>query len=280
MMIIVNVSKSALSGRREVNLVDSRSRGSLAAVSPPHITMPAIDGNYTGVSFARAHPPPPLTRSRLPGRRAHLDRPQQRRARPRRAARAARSRATRALRRARRPRHWLQRRPGQRRHWHPPPPPPPHARTPADAPAPALAFAPRSVTGIDKDAALVNKAKSHLSFRWSRLGPAGEVDYFPASAVLAAGHVPYPVPVDAARFPHNVHFAAVDFVRAPAEAARYGVVLMLSVVKWMHLQGGDQGLTLWPLGEYTIGLMFSKKRAPECFRKGGRILGDGRVLCV
>lgn len=81
-----------------------------------------------------------------------------------------------------------------------------------------------------------------MSFRWSRLGPDGEIDYFPASSVLESGHVPYP-PVSEA-FPHNVRFVAEDFVASPlpeVEFGRYGVVMMLSVIKWLHLEGGDEG---------------------------------------
>jgi 7SK snRNA methylphosphate capping enzyme len=143
----------------------------------------------------------------------------------------------------------------------------------------ALHFSPRSVTGIEADPGLVNKSKSHLSFRWSRLGPGGEVDWFPASSVLSHGHVPYPPYPSASdsssgsegkgkgkqgeeeeaprwKFPHNVTFECRDFV-ADALASRekgYGtekefdVVLMLSVVKWLHLEGGDDGICFPPFG--------------------------------
>ncbi|KAF8241892.1 S-adenosyl-L-methionine-dependent methyltransferase, partial [Wilcoxina mikolae CBS 423.85] len=107
----------------------------------------------------------------------------------------------------------------------------------------ALNFNPLCITAIDRDPTLISKAKSHLSFRWSRLGPGGEIDYFPASSVERGGHVPYPPRSEG--FPHNVFFVHQDFLEGEVEGEEeggYGVVMMLSVVKWIHLQGGDVGL--------------------------------------
>ena len=85
---------------------------------------------------------------------------------------------------------------------------------------------------------LVHKAKSHLSFRWSRLGPNGEIDFFPASSV-EAGHIPYP---RRDGFPTNVSFERGDFLAWQTEKTEaYSVVTMLSVIKWIHLEGGDDG---------------------------------------
>lgn len=105
------------------------------------------------------------------------------------------------------------------------------------------------------------KAKSHLSFQWSRTGPAGEPCFFPVSSVLTHGHRPYPprpdadlststvaAAVDTPEFPWNVSFRCEDFATSLArdntagEHGAYDVVLALSVVKWIHIHGGDAGL--------------------------------------
>lgn len=105
------------------------------------------------------------------------------------------------------------------------------------------------------------KAKSHLSFRWSRLGPNGEMDYFPASAVERNGHVPYP-PSEGG-FPRNVSFVCGDYLQGEEEEeeGKYGVVVMLSVLKWMHLAGGDDGLR-------------------RVFRKTHRVLETGGLFVI
>ncbi|CCX34556.1 Bicoid-interacting protein 3-domain-containing protein [Pyronema domesticum] len=131
----------------------------------------------------------------------------------------------------------------------------------------ALHFAPTLVQGIDKDPILVSKAKSHLSFRWSRLGPNGEIDYFPASSLEKEGHVPYPTDdaevldydgdgeamdttadgeqeasIGHGGFPHNVKFIRADYHDWKTELAQWDTITMLSVVKWLHLERGDEGL--------------------------------------
>ena len=109
----------------------------------------------------------------------------------------------------------------------------------------ALRFRPAFVTGLDPDGALIAKAKSHLSFRWSRLGPNGELDYFPASAVEKFGHVPYPLAEDAGEgLPHCVGFLNADFVdwKVGENKGQFRTVLMLSVSKWIHLVHGDYGV--------------------------------------
>lgn len=113
----------------------------------------------------------------------------------------------------------------------------------------AICFNPLTVTGVDIDPELVKKARSHLSFRYSRT--ASETitgndpkrnNYFPISSVIEHGHRPYPEDSVAAKFPHNVEFHCEDWARTSiSEAGPYDVVLALSMVKWVHLQHLDEG---------------------------------------
>ncbi|KAL7270388.1 hypothetical protein RUND412_006909 [Rhizina undulata] len=135
----------------------------------------------------------------------------------------------------------------------------------------ALTYSPQTVTGVEIDGELVQKAKSHLSFRYSRTAPEGTAEedlkgrdvtnYFPISSVMSHGHRPYPHAEDA--FPRNVKFIHWDFASAevPLEEGGFETVLALSVVKWIHLQNGDEGLksffrkvhaTLAPHGHFVL----------------------------
>ena len=108
----------------------------------------------------------------------------------------------------------------------------------------ALHFSAASATGIDLDPALIVSAKSHLSFVYSRLEPELHPEgrprevYFPVSAVQKHGQVPYPLHTE--EFPRNVRFEDADVLQYGGEGV--DVVLMLSVLKWVHLWGGDEGL--------------------------------------
>lgn len=111
----------------------------------------------------------------------------------------------------------------------------------------AISFLPATVTGVDIDLELVQKAKSHLSFRYSRTAPdagAGSerINYFPISSVLHHGHRPYPEDLDSTRLPRNVAFRCEDWAKIPiSEPESYDVILALSMVKWVHLQHLDEG---------------------------------------
>jgi len=109
----------------------------------------------------------------------------------------------------------------------------------------ALHFQPRSIHGVDIDPQLIKKAHIHLSYRYSRVGPTGEPDYFPTSSVAEHGHRSYPTDPYFMGFPRNVTFADEDWgaeMLDGDQTAVYDVVLALSVVKWIHIHHGDRGL--------------------------------------
>ncbi|KAI0089135.1 Bicoid-interacting protein 3-domain-containing protein [Irpex rosettiformis] len=70
-------------------------------------------------------------------------------------------------------------------------------------------------------------------------------EYFPSSCEHMFGPLPIP-PKGAAdtAFPHNVVFHTADWVTSdiPEDIEGYDVVVAFSVSKWIHLNGGDEGL--------------------------------------
>lgn len=124
----------------------------------------------------------------------------------------------------------------------------------------ALNFDAASVTGVDIDENLIKQARSHLSFRSSRVRPATHetaraTDYFPISAVLQHGHRSQHLvsrdaiaqTSDSAISPFQwpeVTFVCEDWAVSnnPATSGPFHVLLALSVVKWIHLEHLDEGL--------------------------------------
>ncbi|KAI0722239.1 Bin3-domain-containing protein [Cerioporus squamosus] len=82
----------------------------------------------------------------------------------------------------------------------------------------------------------------------NRSNSAGSADYFPVSCEHMFG----PLPIidvaapgnDAEAFPHNVSFRTADWVdnEIPEDSEGYDVVVAFSISKWIHLNGGDEGL--------------------------------------
>ncbi|KAM5531932.1 hypothetical protein V8D89_014402 [Ganoderma adspersum] len=140
----------------------------------------------------------------------------------------------------------------------------------------------KRVIGVDIDDTLVSAAWKHRRSVWSQQGPAdriyhdgsttnsstpdsrkwrrsyqsdgelladsGPANYFPASFEHMFG--PLPIPTSRAgkdatdAFPHNVTFRSADWVNdeVPEDAEGYDVVVAFSISKWIHLNGGDDGL--------------------------------------
>ncbi|KAF2448936.1 Bin3-domain-containing protein [Karstenula rhodostoma CBS 690.94] len=103
------------------------------------------------------------------------------------------------------------------------------------------------VVGVDIDPNLVHKAEHLYSLKASRVRPpahssAPTIDYYPMSAVLRHGRIP--ASVSAAPHWPSVRFVAADWVLStdPALAGPYHVILVLSVIKWIHLEHLDEGL--------------------------------------
>ncbi|KIY45103.1 Bin3-domain-containing protein [Fistulina hepatica ATCC 64428] len=132
----------------------------------------------------------------------------------------------------------------------------------------AQAYGASTVVGVDIDATLVRGAWRRRRVVWSLCFPedGGKLDlhgsasprgvgkicppkstyYFPASCEHMFGPLPIlPSESDTkSRFPHNVRFRVADWVieTIPEDKDGYDVVLALSVTKWVHLNGGDDGL--------------------------------------
>ncbi|KAK7189658.1 hypothetical protein DPSP01_012900 [Paraphaeosphaeria sporulosa] len=111
----------------------------------------------------------------------------------------------------------------------------------------AFDFEASDVVGVDIDPNLVRKAEDLYSLKASRVRPSGDpsgptIDYYPMSAVLRHGRMPASVS-PASHWP-SVRFVAADWVVStnPVLAGPYDIILVLSVMKWIHLEHLDEGL--------------------------------------
>lgn len=76
-----------------------------------------------------------------------------------------------------------------------------------------------------------------------------QADYFPLSFEHMFGPLPIPLAnsseaAEEHEFPHNVVFRTADWVKGsiPEDADGYDIVVAFSISKWIHLNGGDEGL--------------------------------------
>ncbi|EKM59244.1 uncharacterized protein PHACADRAFT_136674 [Phanerochaete carnosa HHB-10118-sp] len=139
----------------------------------------------------------------------------------------------------------------------------------------------RRVIGVDIDESLVRTAWKRRRAIWSQQAPpsisentphngtespnkkrkravspsrAPQPDYFPVSCEHMFG--PLSIPPQSTRldeFPHNVTFRAADWVNAEIaeDTEGYDVIVAFSVSKWIHLNGGDDGLMRFFRRVYT-----------------------------
>ncbi|CAA7268389.1 unnamed protein product [Cyclocybe aegerita] len=76
--------------------------------------------------------------------------------------------------------------------------------------------------------------------------PRPRPNYFPASCEHEFGSLPIPPSANRGKdvFPHNLAFRTADWVNTtiPEDADGYDIVVAFSLSKWIHLNGGDDGL--------------------------------------
>jgi SAM-dependent methyltransferase len=105
----------------------------------------------------------------------------------------------------------------------------------------AMHLSPQSIEGVDIDPSLIRRARCLHATRASLISPDvnGDTNYFPISCTSSFGTLPMLHKSDDV-FPYNVEFRAGDWVneRIPSDGEKYGVILALSVTKWIHLNGG------------------------------------------
>ncbi|RUS32841.1 hypothetical protein BC938DRAFT_474116 [Jimgerdemannia flammicorona] len=128
----------------------------------------------------------------------------------------------------------------------------------------ALRFSPRLITGVDIDGDLINMAHQTLRLQHSLLVPPSKrpavfahdddhlFQYFPRSIPLMFGKIPVDWMSEKGaaahdglpRFPTNVKFrVSGDWTTEEVdETGVYDAVFALSITKWIHLHGADDGI--------------------------------------
>ncbi|EPX72503.1 Bin3 family protein [Schizosaccharomyces octosporus yFS286] len=114
----------------------------------------------------------------------------------------------------------------------------------------ASLFSVKYALGIDIDSILIKKAEKHLEFVASRIGPSNDdcpmisrYNFYPISSIKKFSRIQtkFQEPLNEEGFPHNVQFQAVD-IQKWYPKKRFQTILALSVTKWIHLNGLDEGL--------------------------------------
>ncbi|KAJ3871820.1 Bicoid-interacting protein 3-domain-containing protein [Lentinula edodes] len=106
-----------------------------------------------------------------------------------------------------------------------------------------------------------------------------QADYFPASLQHSFG--PLPIPPSKIRgkhaFPHNVSFRTADWVTEEIveDANRYDVVIAFSISKWIHINGGDEGLRAFFRRVYSVlepgGVFILEPQEWDTYKKAKRL---------
>ncbi|KAJ7574350.1 Bicoid-interacting protein 3-domain-containing protein [Mycena floridula] len=126
----------------------------------------------------------------------------------------------------------------------------------------AQSWGPRKVVGVDIDETLIRGAWRRRQAVWSLQAPMNtkkrkrenetetetsspQADYFPASLLYTFDSLPIPPQTEKNSFPHNVSFRTADWASdgIPEDEEGHDVVIAFSISKWIHLNGGDEGLT-------------------------------------
>lgn len=117
------------------------------------------------------------------------------------------------------------------------------------------------VLGIDLDGDLIKKANSQLRMIASLIEPEEPLEaknsllpqfsnaktldlhYFPISMPLMFGYVPInKTESKLFKFPYNLQFMKADIMKDSEKLQTYDVIILFSIVKWIHLNHGDQGI--------------------------------------
>ncbi|KAL2314918.1 putative RNA methyltransferase C2A9.10 [Schizosaccharomyces pombe] len=115
----------------------------------------------------------------------------------------------------------------------------------------ASIFGASFVLGLDIDHVLIQKARKHLEFVSSRIGPVrnpgsiveDQFNYYPISSIKKFSRIPVQLqpPLNKQNFPHNIEFETADFLRWESKR-KFKIILALSVSKWVHLNNHDEGI--------------------------------------
>ncbi|KAI8889287.1 Bin3-domain-containing protein [Backusella circina FSU 941] len=122
----------------------------------------------------------------------------------------------------------------------------------------AKEYQPSFIKGVDIDPKLISKAETNLRMTYSLgkpengpkekvekldLDPSLKYHYFPQSMTNMFGWIPTNVPpsFESTAFPFNITFEACDWTAVQSDE-KYNTILGLSIVKWIQIHKGDDGL--------------------------------------
>ncbi|KDQ10313.1 hypothetical protein BOTBODRAFT_36413 [Botryobasidium botryosum FD-172 SS1] len=146
--------------------------------------------------------------------------------------------------------------------------------------APSEELTPDSTSSESQRKRKRDDGDTQLAVAASRCGSIAKSNHFPMAMSHLFGPLPIP-PADAPQaslcFPHNVTFRTADWVKTGVrdDAEGYDVVLALSITKWIHLHGGDEGLLSFFRRIHTVlikgGLLVLEPQGWEGYAKAKRM---------